>query len=131
MEVDDGGLDGGVSEELLDEVEVDALVEEVGCEGVAQATRGCGDTDSGVGAGVLEGLLDGSGGDGPVVVLGGKEPVLGSVFRPVLPEDGQGAFGQQGVTVFASFALADADEHSVAVDVGHFEVSGFVGSEAC
>ena len=58
VEIDSGGRDVGVSQQLLDEVEIDAVVQEMCGEGMAKGAYGSRLGDAGLLHGLLKGLLD-------------------------------------------------------------------------
>ena len=72
--------------------------------------------------GIPAGGLHGAGGQMQMRTPGGKQPGFAGVQDAAVgAEDFQQAGGEHGVTVFASFAMLDAQEHAVAVDIGDFE----------
>jgi len=81
--------------------------------------------------GIAAGGLHGAGGEMEVRAPGGEEPGTGgTVDAKVGAEDFEEARGEHGVTVFASLAVIDADEHALTVDAGELEGDGFGDAEA-
>jgi hypothetical protein len=135
--VEGGGLEVAVSEEDLNGADVGASFEEVGGEAMAEGMGGDVLVEAGglggAGADVADGLLDeGTAGD-----VAGEEPFFGLSGFPILAEDGQEPGREHDVAVLATLALADADDHTFAVDVvdaeggdlGDAESSGVGGHE--
>jgi hypothetical protein len=52
-----------------------------------------------------------------------------SVSEPMLTQELEGGVRQGEVTILGSFATVDVDHHALAVDVGDFQVLGFLESE--
>src|SRR5512135_674467 len=125
MEVDHRGLQGAMTEILLDQSEVDPGFEQVGRVAVSESV----DCDPLFDAKLLDQSLHRTmdtgashwlgRGAGMVVVAscGRKEPDGVSMRGPVLAEHGQGAWRQGDIAVFCTLAAMDVDDHAGAVDV--------------
>ena len=50
--------------------------------------------------------------------------------EPVLTQQMEGGLGQRDVAVLGAFAAVDMDHHALAVDIGDFEMAGFVKTQA-
>jgi hypothetical protein len=149
VEVDEGGLEGGVAEVGGDLPQAGASVEHVGGVAVAQGVGaefivlfgqsafGTGDVhggpDAGVGHGVaavVEGLSEGDAGAFPSTSGGGKEPVGIAMPGPEAAEADE-EFGADGdFARLAALGVGDAEDEALAVDVLGADVKGFVQAQA-
>ena len=115
-----GGLQVLVAEELLDGAQVDAGLEQVGGEGVAQAVGREVPVEAALHAGLLEDVLDGA--DAPAApVCGDKEGCVTVSVAHELSEDGAEAGAGNGQAVAPALAAADADDQLLEVDVTDVE----------
>jgi len=120
-----------VSEQGLDDAGIGAAFQEVSGEAVAERMRGDTFAEAAAGPGIAAGGLHGAGGEMEVRPPGGEEPRTGgTVNAKVGTENFQEARREHGVTVFASLAVIDADEHALAIDAGELEGDGFGDAEA-
>ena len=118
-------------EQGLDDAGIGAAFEEMSGEAMAERMRGDPFAEAAAGPGIAAGSLHGAGGEMEVRTPGGKEPGTGgAVDAKVGTENFQEAGGEHGVTVFASLAVIDADEHALAIDAGELEGDGFGDAEA-
>lgn len=127
--VEQGGLDVLVAQELLDEADVGARLQEVGGIRVPQAV----DADRLVDAGLAQGLFeDGLGAACRVrtAVLALEQVFLGAVFAEVGAELFQDAGGQGHVPVLLALGPADMHLHVAAVDVRHLQPHQFAHAQA-
>ena len=74
--------------------------------------------------------VDGAGVHRPVGPHSGKEPVLGLVLVPVGTEPLQQLGRKHHLTRMPAFAFANVDDHPLAVDVGDFQIQGFLNAQA-
>ena len=61
----------------------------------------------------------------------GKQPRLGSREPPICPQDTKELRRQHHRAVPGSLAVADLDQHSVAVEIGNLEAHRFRGTQTC
>src|SRR5260370_42602437 len=54
-----------------------------------------------------------------------------TLSAPVLTQHGQQTRRQRHIAVFGAFALLDADQHALGIDVGRFKTEGFGDAKAC
>ena len=106
MGIDGGGLGVFVSENLLDDPQIDAVFEQI-C-GVAVAKRVYGDMflDAAPAENSLESLLKTGGGEGTLSVLGGEKPGLRPANAPVGPEVLQGPLRKRYVAILSPLAVS-------------------------
>jgi hypothetical protein len=64
-------------------------------------------------------------------VLTGKQPVLGLPSSPVDTQDLQQLQRQHDLARELALALADVDDHPLAVDVGDLQIQRFLTAQAC
>ena len=119
VDINGGGIEGLMSKEGLDGEEVDAVFVEVGAEGVAEGMAG---EPSGPAEAVLMGMDvpgEEEGVDRPVlpVLLWEKITHRPSAGKPVLSEDVQSGFREDGIAVGAVFAMSDVDAHVFPLDI--------------
>src|SRR6266704_6647273 len=109
------------SEQHLDHSDIDVLLKQVGGEAVPQGVQrytlvdlgplGCGMTDA----------IELARRHRLHAVASWKQPALRSCRPPPGPQQFEQMWRQHHVAVFAAFALVDADDHALAVDVADFE----------
>src|SRR5271167_1830562 len=128
----DLGVEGGVvqlrvPEQDLDDADINTVLEEMGCETVAQRVR----SDP---LGDLRGLcrldddaMELPGADRLHGVLSWEEPTVAmhnALLVPDLPplaQQGEQVCRQHGIAIPATLATLDADQHALAVDIGDLE----------
>ena len=149
MEIDEGGLEGGVAEVGGDLPQAGAGVEHVGGVAVAQgvgaelvvlfgqAAFGAGEIHGGPGAGVghrfaavVEGLLQGDAGAFPAASGRGKEPVGIAVPGPEAAQADEQLGAEGNFTGLAAFGVGDAQDEARAVDVFGADVEGLAQAQA-
>ena len=122
----------------LDDPQIDSGFEKMGSVGVAEGMNG--DSffvDSGSNLGTAEGALDTTFGHGKLSVLCSiaisakcrEEHARMAVGEPVAAEQMEGGLGEGYIAILGTLSTVDMDHHTVAVDIGDFEVEPFVKSE--
>lgn len=131
MKIDHGCLQFGVSEQFLDGVDVNALVEQMCGETVSQGVRGVSHVFiSGNSHALCYHMSDGAFMHGAVRDVSLEEIFFGSVLSIVCSEILQNESGKNGEAVFVSFSLHNFDLHGCAVDAGDFEHTQLIESES-
>ena len=139
VEIEHGGFESGVAQVALDDAQVDAGFEEMSSVGMAQGVhRHALFVDSGLPLGLAKGALDaalghrlgGLMGIGWFVAASGEDKPWMAMSEPVLAQQVERGLGQCNVAVLGSLAAVNMDHHALAVDVGDFEVAGFVKAQA-
>ena len=144
VEVEEGGLERGVTEVGGELMKLGAALEHVGGVGMTQgvgadlvvcfteATLGRGDFDGGPDAGfghvmlaVVHGLAQGDAGGFPAAPDTGEEPVNIAMGLPKGAQAGEQRGGDGDFTGLPSLAVADADDEALRVDVLGLEREGF------
>jgi len=144
VEVEEGGLERGVTEVGGELMKLGAALQHVGGVGMTQgvgadlmmlfteAGFGGGDFDGGPDAGfghvmlaVVHGLAQGDAGGFPAAPDAGEEPIFIAMRLPEDAQAGEERGGDGDLTGLAAFAVTDADNESLAVDVFRFEREGF------
>jgi hypothetical protein len=75
--------------------------------------------------------LNGSGGDMPVPsVTSREEPVVGSLYPHILPQNAENHGGKHDIALFSAFSLFDVNLSSLGVDVRDLQASGLAHTEA-
>src|SRR5215217_4399072 len=118
------------SEQHLDDADVDVLLEQVSGEAVPQGVQ-------------RDALVDlrhfGRGVTGAIELARGhrlrriaprEQPTLRPRRLPPVPQQIEQAWRQHDITVLAAFALLDADDHALAVDVADLERDYLGGAQA-
>lgn len=148
MEIDEGGLEGGVTEVGGDLAQAGAGVEHVGGVAVAQgvgaefvvlfgeAAFGANEVHGGPHAGgghglaaVVEGLLQGDARAVPTASGGGEEPVGIAVPRPEAAQAGEQLGADGDFAGLAAFGVGDAQDEACAVDVFRADVEGLAQAQ--
>lgn len=149
VEIDEGGLEGGVAEVGGDLAQAGAGVEHVSgvavTEGVGadfvvlfgQAAFGAGDVHGGPGAGVghgpaavVEGLLQADAGASPTASGRGKEPVGIAVPGPEAAQAEEQFRADGNFAGLAALGVGDAQDEARAVDVFRPDVEGLAETQA-
>ncbi len=122
----DMGIDGrcpeaSMSKQELDRSDVRAAFQEMGGEAVPQGVNGDVLAQPGMAASLDARVPHRLCGQGPVRNLARKEPVFRLDHHPVLAEDCEQSGREHHLAVFVPFALADADDHPTAIDVGDLQ----------
>jgi hypothetical protein len=139
VEIEHGGFETGVAEVALDDPQVDAGFEEMGGVGMAQGVdRNAFFEHPSLPLGLAKGILDaalshglgGLFGIGCFVAASWKNETGMAMSEPVLAQQMEGGLGQRDVTILGTLAAVDMDHHAPAVDVGDFEMAGFVKAQA-
>ena len=104
-------------EQDLDGADVGAGLEQVGGEAVPQGVDGDVLAQPGGAGGLDADPVHRAGGDGAARDVAGEEPVGRAGGLPVVAEQGQQPRREHHVAVPAALALADAEDHALAVDV--------------
>lgn len=118
-----------MSQQFLDVAQVYAALKQVGGEAMAQGVEGGRLCDAGFFLCPFERLLDGAFAEVFALTCTWEEPTFRAVQAPVVPEKGEGIFGQEGVAVFTSFAASHTDEHAVAFDVLGAKANGLTSPQ--
>jgi hypothetical protein len=149
VEIDEGGLEGGVAEVGGDLPQAGAGVQHVGgvavTQGVGadfvvllgQSAFGAGDVHGGPGAGVghgpaavVEGLLEGDAGTFPAASGRGKEPVGIAVPGPEAAQADEQFGADRDFAGLAALAVDDTQDEACAVDVLGADLKGFAQAQA-
>ena len=135
VEIDHGGFELGMAHVSLDNAQVDAGFEEMSGIGVAEGMNGDGFfADSSSNLGAAEGALDTTFSHGRLSVFcssagsakGREEEARVTMGEPIAAEQMKGGLGERDKAILGAFAAVDMDHHTVAVDIGDFEMESFV-----
>ena len=126
MEIPCRGLKIAMAEQQLDAAQIGAGIEQVGCERMSKhmRTQRLGDTQ--LLAQLLTGDPDRVLKQGPVRPLSGKEPLLGLAPSPIEAQQFKQLGRQHDLARELALALANVDDHPLAVDVGDLQVQCFL-----
>jgi hypothetical protein len=123
----------------LDDPQIDSGFEEMGGIGVAEGMNGDSlFSDSSSNLGTAEGALDTAFGHGqrsvfcsvPISAKCREEQSRVAVGEPMAAEQIEGGLGERHIAILGTLSAVDMDHHTVAVNIGDFEVETFVKSEA-
>src|ERR1700716_3783092 len=119
------------SEQHLDHSDIDVLLEQMGGEAVPQGVQRYTLVDPGhIGCG-MTGAIELACRHRLHPVAPWKQPALRSSRPPPAAQQFEQMWRQHHVPVFAAFALFDADDHALAVDVADLERDHLGGAQAC
>ena len=128
MRVDCGRFNGAVTQQNLDNSEIDTAFDEPRGVAVSKAMER-GPTDAGLSCGEREGTAERPSTDGPVAGLVGKQPAWVPVRRPELAQVLQNGLGQWDDPLFVT--LADDPQQAIgAVDSRNLEGGCLSGTQA-
>ena len=113
-----------MAEQGLHRADIDAGLEQMGGEAVAQGVCGRQLRDPSGRNGVFDGALDGPRMHVVLWPLAGEEPVLGMKQQPPGAQQRQQRDGQGHEAVLLAFAAADVNHHALAVDVADLQRAG-------
>ena len=139
MEIDHGGFELGMAHVSLDDSQVDSGFEKMGGVGVTEGMNGdslFSDTSSNLGT--AEGALDTAFGHGersvfcsvPISAQCGEEQARMVVGEPMAAEQMEGGLGERDIAILGTLSTVDMDHHTVAINIGDFEVETFMEPEA-
>jgi hypothetical protein len=129
MEIVGGGGEIGVAEELLDEGDLDAVLDEVGGEAVAKPVDAALGRELGAPAGPVVDVLCRALADGVLIGTLGEEPLSGTmdtVPGSQLPEE---IVTERNKAFPSSLGMGDAELEALGVDVGDTDVDGLGEAE--
>ena len=106
-----------MTEQDLDGPQVRAGLEQMSGEAVPQRVNRDALAQSGFPSGPLADLVDGVNRDGPLEQSAGEEVLAGPHSYPVSAEHLQQPGREHDVAILAALALANADDHPLAVDI--------------
>ena len=115
-----------MTEQHLDDADIDAVLEQMSGEAVAERVRPDALVDIGGLRGFDDDTVELARADRRRGALSGEEPAVGnedallSSGAPPVAQEQEQAFGQHGVAVAAAFAALDPQQHPLAVDIGDF-----------
>ena len=112
-----------VSEQDLDDANVDAALQEMGREAVAQDVHAHALVDAGRDAGRTAGGVQDCRLDRPVLVAAREQEPFGMCATPIAAQDTEQLLGQHDVALLAALAAFDSDDHAVAVDIGRLQAT--------
>src|SRR3546814_8033883 len=122
-----GGIEVGVSEQSLDDADVDAVLEQVGGKAVAQGVRPDALVDIGRLSRLDDDAVELAGADRGRGTLPREEPALRKQHAllpsgaPPVAQQQEQAFGQHGIAVASAFTALDTQQHALAVDIADLE----------
>ena len=134
--IEDRGLDLLVSEQHLDDPDVDLLFQQVGGEAMPKGVHRHPLVDPGRQRGGVHGAVELAGAQRLNRVEAGKQPaaVEHLALRPGHPPPGAQALEQQrrqhGVAILAPLALLDAQGHALTVDIADLQPDHLAGAQA-
>src|SRR5229473_1541978 len=131
MEVTGRGFQAAMPQQDLDGAQIGARLEQMGRKAVAQRMRRDLLGDSSATDGIVKNPEDVVVTDRLVRVFSGKEPLLGFVVSPVLPQGLQQNGRQHHHWILLPFALTDRDGHARRVDVVHAQAGGLGAPQPC
>jgi hypothetical protein len=114
-----------VAQQQLDGAHVGALLQQVRGKCMPQTMRSDGFGNAATIVSSLASPHNCSRADMLARLIPGKQPSLGSCHAPPLAKNFQQFDREHDVTIFLAFALLDADDHSLTIDVGGLEGNGF------
>ncbi len=123
VQIETGGADIGVTQQLLDVEEVHAVLQQVSGKGVAERMRCDLLGDSCRSSGFMKDIQRSAlcqVGSGFVTADDCEKPASWPALFPVSPEQNQAGVGENGEPVFTALAIADQELHVSAVDVLDF-----------
>ena len=121
MEVTSRSFQVAMPQQDLDGAQIGARLEQMSCKAVPQRMRRDLLGDSSAADGIVKDREDVVVADRVVRVFSGKEPLLGFVVSPVLPQDLEQNGRQHDHSILLSFAM-DRNGHARRVDVVHSQV---------
>jgi hypothetical protein len=124
------GVELGVPEQHLDHPDIDVLLQQVGGEAVPQGVQGDALVDPRHLGGSVTGAIELARGHRLCRIAAREQPTLRPRHLPPGPQQVEQARREHDVTVLAAFALLDADDHALAVNVGDLERDDFGGAQA-
>src|SRR6267378_4036245 len=124
------GVELGVTEQHLDDADIDVLLKQMGGEAVPQGVQGDAPVDLRYLGGGVTGAIELARGHRLRRVAAREQPTLRLRRLPPGPQQVEQARREHDVTVLAAFALLHADDHPLAVDVGDLERDDFGGAQA-
>jgi hypothetical protein len=119
-----------MTEQHLDDADIDVLLEQVGGEAVPQGVQRDALVDVRHLGGGVAGAVELARGHRLGRIAAGEQPTSGPRGLPPGPQQVEQARREHDVTVLAAFALLDADDHALAVDIGDLERDHFGGAQA-
>src|ERR1700720_2246168 len=123
------GVEFGVTEQHLDDADIDVLLEQVGGEAVPQSVQRDALADLRHLSGGVTGAIELARGHRLGRIAARKQPALRPHRLPPDPQQIEQARREHDVTVLAALALLDADDHALAVDVGDLERDHLGGAQ--
>ena len=129
LEVPCGGGDRAVPEEDLDGAWIDPGFEQMGGKAMPQRMDAMAPLEASRLLGVRGDLLSRAHGHGMMRVLPWEQPPRRAIQLPIRPQGGQQTGGEEGVAVFASFALLHTDQHTRTLDVGELQVDDLTDAQ--
>ena len=116
-----------MAEQRLDDADIDAVLEQVGGEAVAQRVRSDALVDIRGLRSFDDDAVELTRADRSRGALSGEEPAIGnedalpSSGAPPVAQEQEQPFGQHGIAVVAAFTALDPQQHPLAVDIADFE----------
>jgi len=139
VKIDHSGFHLGMAHVSLDNPQIDSGFEKMGGIGMAQGVNGDAlFVDSCINLGTTESPLDTAFGHGKLSVLcpitvssqGREEEARMTVGEPIAAEQMECGLGEGHIAILGPLSTVDMDHHTVAVDIGDFEMETFVKPEA-
>jgi hypothetical protein len=124
------GVELGVTKQHLDDADVDVLLQKVSGEAVPQGVQRDALVDLRHLGGGMTGAIELAGGHRLRRIAAREQPALRSRRLPPGAQQVEQVWRQHDVAVLAAFALLDADDHPLAVDVGDLERDHLGGAQA-
>src|SRR3954452_17813962 len=115
------GLELGVPEQHLDHADVDVLLQQVGCEAVAQRVRRDPLGDPGPVSGGMDRAVELTRGARVERVLSGEQPDLRPGDPPPVTQEFEPPRREHRKAILASLALLDPEQHALGIDVADLE----------
>src|SRR6266567_5673921 len=112
------GVELGVTEQHLDDADIDVLLQQMGGEAVPQGVQRDALVDVRHLSGSVAGAVELARGHRLGRIAAREQPALRARCPPPGPQQVEQARREHDVTVLAAFALLDANDHLLAVDVG-------------
>ena len=117
MDITAGGLDGGVAQPTLDDIELSPVFMQVGGKTVAQGVNTVSLAHPGCPLGIVVDLLGRTHRHGPAFVPAEKEPLFRLNAAVIVTKHLKAVLGQDGIAVLAALALFHPDHHPGGLDV--------------
>jgi hypothetical protein len=130
VEVAGGGVERGVTQEHLDDRDLDAVFQAMGGEAVTQAVYSAAVGQPGLGDGAVEDTLAGGFVDGRQRFGARKEEDLGAGLAVVVAEHRQQVVAEQGVALPAALGMGDQQPMADAIQVLDLDVGGLGEAQA-